>query len=116
MLALWLDRNRIFLCGGVSHDFDFVSSESFIFDTGVQKMGSHKLGNNLMGSRFDKLPFMSSKRYSHMGVVYSVGLLTYIYVFGGRGSNDELMPECEKYSIVESKQIFTQRSGQRSSL
>lgn len=51
-------------------------------------MKNHKLGNNLIGSKFDKLPFMSNKRYSHMGVVYSIGLLKYVYVFGGRGSNN----------------------------
>ena len=37
---------------------------------------------------------MGSKRYSHMGVVYAVGLLKYVYVFGGRGANNELMNDC----------------------
>lgn len=37
-----------------------------------------------MGSKFDRLPYMKTKRYSHMGVYYRVGKLKYIYIFGGR--------------------------------
>lgn len=62
-----------------------------------------KLGNNLMGSKFEKVSFMHNKRYSQMGVVYSVGLLKYVYVFGGRGVNNELLKDCEKFSVTESR-------------
>lgn len=43
-----------------------------------------RIGNNLMGSKFDRLAFMKYRRYSHMGVHYKAGKLGYIYVFGGR--------------------------------
>lgn len=88
---MWLDAKKIFLCGGINFDFDFVSNEAFIYNTQAMELSgvkNNKLGNNLMGSKFEKLPFMATKRYSQMGVVYSVGLLKYVYVFGGRGANN----------------------------
>lgn len=42
---------------------------------------------------------MNRKRYSHMGVYFPMGKLSYIYVFGGRGEDDETLTACEKYSL-----------------
>jgi hypothetical protein len=64
-----------------------------------------KVGYNLMGSKFERLALMKTKRYSHMGVHYRAGKLSYIYVFGGRALNDETMNKCEKFSISESRII-----------
>lgn len=55
-----------------------------MFDSRADQLQQKKLGNNLMGTRFEKLPFMNSRRYSHMGVVMTVDSLKYVYVFGGR--------------------------------
>jgi hypothetical protein len=72
------------------------------------------LGNNLMGSKFERLALMKTRRYSHMGVHYKAGKLSYIYVFGGRSDCDETMSKCEKYSIAESTPPGTQTNGPRS--
>jgi hypothetical protein len=37
-----------------------------------------------MGNKFDRLPLMKTRRYSHMGVYLKVGKLGYVYVLGGR--------------------------------
>lgn len=101
MLALWLDAEKIFLCGGVSYDFDNISSEAFLFDSRSEQMaGTKKLGNNLMGTRFEKLPFMHVRRYSHMGVVMTIESLKYVFVFGGRTEGDQIIPHSEKYSVT----------------
>jgi len=42
---------------------------------------------------------MNTKRYSHMGVYFSMGKLEFVYVFGGRGSDDETICDAEKYSL-----------------
>lgn len=57
MLALWIDAKKVFLCGGINFDFDFISNEAFVYDTSVTELSisgvkSLKLGNNLMGSKF----------------------------------------------------------------
>jgi hypothetical protein len=53
MLALMLDNQKIFLCGGVTYDFDYISSESFFFDTQADmSITKNKLGHNLMGTKF----------------------------------------------------------------
>jgi len=31
---------------------------------------------------------MNKKRYSHMGVFFPMGKLSYIFIFGGRGEDD----------------------------
>lgn len=43
-----------------------------------------RIGNNLMGSKFERLSMMRNKRYSHMGVFLKAGKLGYVYIFGGR--------------------------------
>lgn len=104
MLALWLDHEKILLCGGVSYDFDHISSEAFLFDSRSDApAGTKKLGNNLMGTRFEKLPFMHVRRYSHMGVVMTIESLKYVFVFGGRTEGDQIIQACEKYSVTERK-------------
>ncbi len=42
---------------------------------------------------------MKQKRYSHMGAYFKIGKLGYIYIFGGRGEEEELLSSCEQYSI-----------------
>lgn len=37
-----------------------------------------------------------------MGVYFSMGKLSYVFVFGGRGGDDETLTSCEKYSLYES--------------
>lgn len=56
-----------------------------------------------MGTRFEKLPFMHVRRYSHMGAVMSIEGLKYVFVFGGRTEGDQIIPQCEKYSVTERK-------------
>lgn len=41
-----------------------------------------------MGTKFERLAAMKTRRYSHMGVNYKAGKLSYVYVFGGRTEND----------------------------
>jgi hypothetical protein len=45
---------------------------------------------------------MKQKRYSHMGAFFKTGRLGYVYVFGGRDEEDQLLSSCEQYSIEES--------------
>jgi hypothetical protein len=52
-----------------------------------------------MGNKFEKLPPMQHKRFSHMGAYFKTGKLGYIYVFGGRDEKEELLNSCEQYSI-----------------
>jgi hypothetical protein len=116
MFSVFVKSTIIFLCGGVNYNFDNVSNEAFYYYTksdnlsslntpqkmergGKTIMKKRKVGENLMGSKFEKLALMKTKRYSHMGVFYKAGKLGYIYVFGGRSENDEAMTRCEKYSI-----------------
>lgn len=50
--------------------------------------GAERLSNaktNLLGLKFEKLEYMNRKRYSHMGVFFPMGKLSYVYVFGGMG-------------------------------
>jgi hypothetical protein len=58
-----------------------------------------KKGNNLVGNKFEKLSPMKQKRFSHMGAYFKIGKLGYIYVFGGRGEDEEPISACEQYSI-----------------
>ncbi len=49
-----------------------------------------------------------------MGVFFPMGRLSYVYVFGGRGEDDETLTHCEKYSIYERKLLITQENGSKS--
>jgi hypothetical protein len=54
----------------------------------VSVNGAERLSNaktNLLGLKFEKLEYMNRKRYSHMGVFFPMGKLSYVYVFGGMG-------------------------------
>lgn len=95
MFATYISSNTIFLCGGANYNFDHVSNEAFFFKINTENhhmatpsksrvKNERRIGNNLMGSKFDRLSFMKNKRYSHMGVFLKVGKLGYIYVMGGR--------------------------------
>ena len=59
-----------------------------------------------MGINFEKLALMKRKRYSHMGVFLKAGKLSYVFVFGGRTENDEIIKTCEKYSFEESNSFM----------
>lgn len=99
MLATFIKYNTVFLCGGVNYGFDNVSNEAFLYyvkddpvnlntpqkpDKGNSFKKQRRIGNNLMGSKFERLCCMKTKRYSHMGVFFRAGKLGYVYVFGGR--------------------------------
>lgn len=58
------------------------------------------------------MPCMKSKRYSHMGAFFKTGRLGYIYIFGGRDEEDQLLASCEQFSIEESNIIFIQKNGE----
>ena len=50
-----------------------------------------------------------------MGVFFKTGKLGYIFIFGGRGENEELLSSCEQYSLEESKVVLiSQKSGDKS--
>lgn len=122
MLALYLNKNMIFLCGGVNYDFDNVSNEAFLYrvhqkseeSAKLPEMGRNKkkekgIGNNLMGINFEKLAPMRTRRFSHTGVYYQAGKLGYIYALGGRTDNDVIIKKCEKYSMAESTSALNHR-------
>lgn len=41
-----------------------------------------------------------------MGAFFKTGRLGYIYIFGGRDEEDQLLSSCEQYSIEESKSLI----------
>ena len=94
MFATFITPDLIFLCGGANYDFDHVSNEAFFFKVNADHQNvqlsksrmkkEKRIGNNLMGNKFDKLAYMKNRRYSHMGVYLKVGKLGYVYVMGGR--------------------------------
>ena len=43
-----------------------------------------------------------------MGAYFKLGKLGYIYAFGGRGEDEQLLSSCEQYSIEESKDRINQ--------
>jgi hypothetical protein len=92
MFITFTSDETIFLCGGINYQFDYVSEEAFLFRvasiTNEEPQARRKKGaNNLVGNKFEKLPWMKEKRYSHMGAFFKMGKLSYIYVFGGRGED-----------------------------
>ena len=91
MFATYINSSMIFLCGGANYDFDHVSNEAFLYKVNQdgqpllnKSRQKKRIGNNLMGTKFDKLAFMKNRRYSHMGVYLKIGKLGYIFVMGGR--------------------------------
>jgi hypothetical protein len=100
MFATFVKYNTIFLCGGINFNLDNVSSEAFYYytkydntttvntpskpDKAVSLKQKRKIGYNLMGTKFERLAMMKTRRYSHMGVHYKAGKLSYVYVLGGR--------------------------------
>lgn len=92
MFITFISDETIFLCGGVNAKFDYFSDEAFFFR--VSSIANEepqsrrtKGGNSLMGNKFEKLPHMHHRRFSHMGAFFKTGKLGYIYVFGGRNEN-----------------------------
>lgn len=93
MFATFIRSNTIFLCGGVNYEFEHVANEAFLYSTKEVSSPSkirkeRSIGNNLMGTRFERLALMKESRYSHMGVFMKAGKLGYIYVMGGRSKSD----------------------------
>ena len=89
MFITFISDELIFLCGGVNFTFDYFSEEAFLFrvssiESEQPQTRRKKYGNNLVGNKFEKLPCMKQKRYSHMGAFFKTGRLGYIYIFGGR--------------------------------
>lgn len=101
MYVSYLSQSVIFLCGGVNYDFNVISNEAFLYRANNQEQIAS--GNNLMGVQFEKLALMRTKRYSHMGVIYNVGKLTYVFVCGGRTEGDIILQSCERYCVESSK-------------
>lgn len=94
MLALYLQANIIFMCGGRDYDHYNVKNEVFFYSVEDIKLVSEMNHSNELSprtlyrpkysrNRFQKMPSMSKKRYSHMGI-YSNKLKS-VLVFGGRG-------------------------------
>lgn len=60
MFATYLSDEKIFLCGGINADFEYVSDEAFVYQVkGSEKMslngGLLNNKNNLLGLKFEKL-------------------------------------------------------------
>lgn len=114
MFITFTSDETIFLSGGVNYQFDYVSEEAFLFRVASianeePQARRKKNCNNLVGNKFEKLNCMKHKRYSHMGAYFKINKLGYIFVFGGRGEDEELLTSCEQYSIEESKHRNNQR-------
>lgn len=111
------NHGLVFLCGGVNFDFNYLSNEAFLYNPNTETIQEHssylqtntpskspqsrkrRIGNNLMGARFERLSCMKTQRYSHMGVYFRTGKLKYIYILGGRTEGDITINKCEKYSF-----------------
>lgn len=111
MLALYLQPNIVFMCGGRDYDHYNVKNEVFYYSLEDNKIMNEMSTMNELNprpltkskypkNRFQKMPSMSRKRYSHMGI-YSNKLKS-VLVFGGRDEKDEILASCEIYSILES--------------
>ena len=104
MLALYLQTNIIFLCGGRDYDHYNVRNEVFFYSVDDIKVMS-EMNNNInelsphalikpkySRNRFQKMGSMSKKRYSHMGI-YSNKLKS-VLIFGGKNEKDETLASC----------------------
>jgi len=116
MLALYLQQNLIFLCGGKDYEGYNVKNESFFYlitDEPLKRAMSEIImpiptdmsERTIMKSKystnkFQKMASMSRKRYGHFGIFHMQ--LRCVFVFGGYNEKDEPISSCEKYSIMES--------------
>ena len=61
MFATYLNDEKIFLCGGINADFEYISDESFIYEIKnnekiyLNGANSFWTKNNLLGLKFEKL-------------------------------------------------------------
>jgi hypothetical protein len=61
MFATYLSDERIFLCGGINADFEYVSDEAFVYEVrggekiAINRPTSFVNNNNLLGLKFEKL-------------------------------------------------------------
>lgn len=101
MFTTFISPEAIFLCGGVNYNFDYVSEEAFLFRLAsiTQNPPPRRKGYGLVGNKFEKLPCMKRKRFSHMGAHLRIDKLSYVLVFGGRDEDEELLNSCEQYSV-----------------
>lgn len=42
-----------------------------------------------------------------MGAYFRIGKLGYVFVFGGRNEEDQLLSSCEQYSVEESNSMVS---------
>ena len=103
MLALFLQNNLIFLCGGKDYDSYNIKNEAFFYsinDEQTQNQNESQLPNapkyqtksKYSSNRFQKIAGMSSKRYGHTGI-YEKSIKS-ILVFGGINDKDEVLNTC----------------------
>lgn len=111
MMALFLQNNLIFLCGGKDYDSYNIKNEAFFYsinDEKIQNQSDSQLPNNqktqirskYSSNRFQKIAGMGSKRYGHAGIYIST--LKSIFVFGGINDKEEVLNTCERYNIFDS--------------
>jgi hypothetical protein len=92
MLALFLQNNLIFLCGGKDYDSYNIKNEAFFYSINDEQPQSHnesqlpngpksQTRSKYSSNRFQKIAGMTNKRYGHTGIY--VSSLKSILVFGG---------------------------------
>jgi hypothetical protein len=108
MLALHLQPNLIFLCGGRDFEGYNIKNESYFYvitdeplkratseiimpvqsDMSERTMFKSKYSSN----KFQKMASMSRKRYGHFGIFHMQ--LRCVFVFGGCNEKDEVISSC----------------------
>jgi hypothetical protein len=114
MLALFMQTNLIFMCGGVDYDHYNVKNEAFYYSIVEEplRIESEMVHSSDFSERtifkpkysknkFQKMASMAVKRYAHTGIYCS--RLKGILVFGGLNEDEKILSSCELYSIWESK-------------
>jgi hypothetical protein len=116
MLALFLQHNLIFLCGGRDFDGYNIKNDTFYYSiTDDAKEGPTELTARIearpkySANKFQKVASMISRRYGHMGIY--IQKLKGVLVFGGINDKEEIVNSCERYGVLDSKLDIMQMSG-----
>lgn len=105
MLALFLQSNLIFMCGGRDYDCFNIKNEAYFYNVFEEpyKISSEMIHSNELNQRtlyrpkyssnkFEKMASMNKRRYSHTGIYCSN--LKSILVFGGINEREEVLNCC----------------------
>jgi hypothetical protein len=115
MLALAIQSNALFLCGGKDFDRYNIKNETFYYSIndeagraraeGKAEAERTEMKTKYSMNKFQKLASMNAKRYGHMGLY--IHKLKSVMVFGGLNEKEEILNSCERYGVLDSNACLT---------